>query len=66
MFSAIHPIATEKRTRRDVRFGPQADIGPLFDHFVGECEQLVTDYQTKRLGRLEVDHQLKFCRLQNR
>src|SRR6266581_3712410 len=34
----------------------------LFDHFVGEREQVVGDREPKRLGGLEVDHQFELDR----
>src|SRR5262249_36279340 len=47
----------------DAARGPST---PSFDHLVGEREQLVWDGQAERLGRLEIDHQLKLSRLLNR
>ena len=35
----------------------------LFDHLVGECEQLVGHVEAKRLSGLEIDHQLELGRL---
>ena len=43
----------------DVRFVPIADIGTLFDHLVGCSEQLRMNFEAKRLGGLEVDHELE-------
>ena len=44
---------------RHVRFVPIADIGTLFDHLVGGSEQLRMNFEAKRLGGLEVDHELE-------
>jgi hypothetical protein len=38
----------------------------LFDHLVGEREQLVGNFKAERLCGFEVDDQLEFGRLQNR
>jgi hypothetical protein len=49
---------------RDFAFVPTAVIGAsLVDHLVGPCEQRFWDGESERLGSLEVDHQLKLCRL---
>src|SRR2546427_9272447 len=37
----------------------------LFDHLVGEREQIVGDFDAERSGGLEVDHELEFGRLQD-
>ena len=38
----------------------------LFDHFVGARQQLRWNFEAERIGRLEIDHQLEFRRLQYR
>jgi hypothetical protein len=38
----------------------------LFDHLVGEREQLVRDADAKRLGGLHIDHEFKPDRLLDR
>src|SRR5262249_55826474 len=39
---------------------PTTDIAVLlFDHLVGQREQLVGDFEAERLSGLDVDHQLK-------
>jgi hypothetical protein len=38
----------------------------LFDHFVGRGENRLWDSQAERLGSLEINRHLKFCRLLNR
>src|SRR5262249_13138512 len=51
---------------RDVRFGPKADIGFLFDHLVGLREKRWGDGYAESLGCPEVDHQLEFGRCLHR
>jgi hypothetical protein len=54
-------------------FGPNSDIarlchagiGLLFDHLVGAGEKGGGDHEAKRLGGLEIDHQLECGRLFN-
>jgi hypothetical protein len=38
----------------------------LFDHLVGDREQLVRNFQVERRRRAEIDHQLEFGRLLDR
>jgi hypothetical protein len=40
--------------------------GPLFDHLVGEREQLVWHGEAKHPGRLSVDDQFELARLHDR
>ena len=35
----------------------------LFDHLVGDGEQPRREAEVERLGSLDVDHELEFCRL---
>jgi len=42
-----------------VRFVPIADIRHSLDHLVGAGEPLRMNFEAKRLGGLEVDHELK-------
>src|SRR5882762_2997255 len=37
--------------------------GASLDHLIGAGEERLRDRQAERVGRLEVDHQLKFARL---
>ena len=34
----------------------------LFDYLIGSCKQFIWDGESKRLGGLEIDDQLKLCR----
>ena len=43
VMSALPPKADVCGTTRDVRYGPIADIGLLFDHFIGAGEQRLRD-----------------------
>jgi len=38
----------------------------LFDHLVGAGKKGVRNLKAKRLGRLEIEHKLEFCRLNDR
>jgi hypothetical protein len=51
--------------RADVRFVPKADIG-LIDHLVGPYKQGRRDFETKRSGGSQVDHQIEPGRLHER
>src|SRR5271169_3231618 len=44
---------------------PQQTVS-LFDHVVGECQQLRWHFEAERLGGLEVDHELEFGGLHDR
>src|SRR5262245_21061453 len=39
---------------------------PLFDHLVGEREQIVVECNAERFGRLEINYELKFRGLHDR
>jgi hypothetical protein len=41
-------------------------IASLFDHVVGQCQQLVGDFEAERPRGLEIDHQLEFGGLDDR
>jgi hypothetical protein len=67
--SALPPKAAAAVSRRRVRFGPSTDSciaakRGLFDHLIGEREQIWRYIETERLGGLEVDHE--FVRLLHR
>src|SRR5262245_36313529 len=64
--SALPPKADMCSATRDVRYGPKADIGYLFDHFVGAGEQRWRHGETKRLGGLKIDHQFVLGRCLHR
>ena len=46
-------------------FAPPSRFTSL-DHLVGQCQQLVGDFEAERLRGLEVDHELELCRQHNR
>src|SRR6516165_1542091 len=46
-------------------FEPPSPFTSL-DHLVGQCQQLVGNFEAKRLRGLEVDHELELCRQHNR
>src|SRR6202048_3533561 len=63
MMSAYPPKAAATRTSRHLREVPEAVISPsLFDHLVGEREQLVRHSETERLGSFEIDREFVLCR----
>jgi hypothetical protein len=59
--TAIH--ARLKNARLD--YAPQ-EIASLFDHLVGERQQIVRQFDPERLGGDEVDHELELGRLHDR
>jgi hypothetical protein len=67
VMSALPPKADMCSALAYVCFGPKADSCSaakcsLFDHLVGEREQFVRNLKAERLGRLEVNYELKFGR----
>src|SRR5262249_37149015 len=60
--SALPPKADMCGATRDVRFGPKADIGSLFDHPVGALLEMHRHVEAKRLSGFQIDHQLEFDR----
>src|SRR6516165_6492494 len=69
--SALPPIADIPQRRLDVRFVPKADSctaakGVLLDHPVSACHQTRRHCHTHRIGRLEINYQLKLRRLFHR
>src|SRR5262249_22042115 len=57
VMSALPPEADMCGAKRNVRFGPKADIGILFDHVAGLRKQRWWDRYAERLSRFEIDHQ---------
>ena len=57
--SALPPIADIRGDGWNVCFVPIADIRHSLDHLVGAGEPLRMNFEAKRLGGLEVDHELK-------
>ena len=55
VMSALPPKADMCGATRDVRFGPEADIGQLFDHLVGAGEHAYWNDETKLIRGLAVD-----------
>jgi hypothetical protein len=53
---------SRRRTGRQTP-GPGEDRGVSFDDLVGEAEDRLRDRQTERLGSLQIDDELEFCRL---
>src|SRR5262245_14672307 len=45
---------------------PSQSISALFNYLVGEVQQGLLDFEANRLGRSQVNHQLKFHRALNR
>jgi|SRR6516162_2473005 len=65
MLSALPPKADKRQMSRYVCFVPKADScsaakSPLFEHLVGEREQLCRHVETECLGGLEIDNELEF------
>ena len=63
--SALPPKADKRQMSRHVCFVPKADScsaakSPLFEHLVGEREQLCRHVETECLGGLEIDNELEF------
>jgi hypothetical protein len=55
--SALPPKADIDGRAWDVRFVPKADIrSALFDHFVGEGQEILGQLNACALCRLEIDH----------
>ena len=64
--SALTQQANIFRRCLHVGFGPGSDIRPLFDHLVGEHQQVMRDGEAECIGGLEVDNEVEFGRLLNR
>jgi hypothetical protein len=55
--SALPPKADIRQRGLHVRFVPEADIrSALFDHFVGEGQEILGQLNACALCRLEIDH----------
>jgi hypothetical protein len=62
VMSALNLKADMCGANRQVCFGPKADMRHLFDHLIDAGEQRRWHGEAERLGCLEVDRQLVFCR----
>jgi len=63
--SAVPLMATEERTSPDVSNVPTPDMISLLDYLVGAVQHRWRDFEAKRFGGLEIDHQLECGRLLN-
>ena len=68
MLSGLPSIADMRDAVADFRLVPPSDQVHrskivLFDHLVGNCEQLVWYREAEGLGRLEIDNEQEFSRL---
>jgi hypothetical protein len=64
--SANPPITDMIVHAANVAMGQQATSRLLFDHLVGEHEQVVRNSEAERIGGLEVDNEIEFGRLLDR
>ena len=60
--SALDPIADMCGAARDVRFGPIADIGCLFDYLISDLLEMHRYVEAQRLGGREVNNKLMLRR----
>src|SRR6516162_6454562 len=63
--SALPPKADIAKHECHVRFVPKADIR-LFDHLIGEHEEVVWHFDPERPGGFEIDDEFEFGRLLDR
>ena len=63
--SGFPPETDINRPTRLVRFVPTPDMISLLDHLVGAVQHRWRDFEAKRFGGLEIDHQLECGRLLN-
>ena len=63
--SALPPKADMCSAQADVRFVPKADISASLDHLVGDGEHSWRHLDAERSGRMKVDDELEFGRLQH-
>jgi hypothetical protein len=65
--SGIRLINVRSHPKRKRREGQITDIGSrLFDHLVGEYEQVMRNSEAECMGGLEVDNEIEFGRLLDR
>src|SRR5262245_18665437 len=57
------PIADIVQHGGDVRFVPKAEVTPLFDHLVGQHEEVVWHFDPERPRGGEIDDEMEFGRL---
>ena len=60
------PKATEVSCRREITRWANRRIAALFDHLVGEHEQVMRNGEAECIGGLEVDNEIEFGRLLDR
>src|SRR5262245_17273272 len=61
--SALPPKADMCGANCNVCFGPKAEVTPLFDHLVGQHEEVVWHFDPERPRSGEIDDEVEFGRL---
>jgi len=60
--SVLPPLATVKATSRAVAMCQERKSATSFDYLVGATKQRQWEGKTERLGGLEIDNELDFCK----